>query len=63
MNHMLEITALAQVRRALVEWKKTQNYFESVKDEDLVDYAVYEMEAARRKYMLLLKRYAAAEHQ
>ena len=30
----------------------------SVSDTDLVDYAVFEMEAARRKYMLLLKRYA-----
>ena len=32
--------------------------FKSVSDTDLVDYAVFEMEAARRKYMLLLKRYA-----
>ena len=41
------------IRRAMAE-----RYFKSVSDTDLVDYAVFEMEAARRKYMLLLKRYA-----
>ena len=37
---------------------EAERYFKSVSDTDLVDYAVFEMEAARRKYMLLLKRYA-----
>ena len=40
------------IRRAMEQWQ------EAVSDTDLVDYAVFEMEAARRKYMLLLKRYA-----
>jgi len=47
-----------QVLRAMEQWQVAQRYFESVSDTDLVDYAIYEAEAARRKYMLLLKRYA-----
>ena len=47
-----------QVLRAMEQWQEAQRYFESVSDTDLVDYAIYEAEAARRKYMLLLKRYA-----
>ena len=48
----------AQVLRAMEQWQEAGRYFESVSDTDLVDYAIYEAEAARRKYMLLLKRYA-----
>jgi len=48
----------AQVIKAMEEWQKARRYFESVSDTDLVDYAIYEAEAARRKYMLLLRRYA-----
>ena len=47
-----------QVLRAMEQWQEAQRYFESVSDTDLVDYAIYEAEAARRKYMLLLRRYA-----
>ena len=47
-----------QVLKAMEQWQEAQRYFESVSDTDLVDYAIYEAEAARRKYMLLLKRYA-----
>lgn len=43
---------------AMEQWQEAERYFKSVSDTDLVDYAVFEMEAARRKYMLLLKRYA-----
>ena len=31
------------------------NYFENVVDHDLVDYAIYKVEASRRKYMYMLK--------
>ncbi len=44
------------VNAALLEWKNAVRYFENVKDPELVDFAIYEMEAARRKYMFLLKR-------
>jgi len=46
---------LYEVRKAREEWQAAQNYFDSVDDPDLVDFAIYEVEAARRKYMYLLK--------
>ena len=52
-----------QVLKAMEQWQEARRYFESVSDTDLVDYAIYEAEAARRKYMLLLKRYAQERQQ
>ncbi len=46
------------IEQALAKWKATERYFESVQDTDLMDFAIYEMEAARRKYVLLLRRYS-----
>lgn len=43
------------VDAALNEWKRAVRYFESVNEPELVDFAIYEMEAARRKYMFLLR--------
>ncbi len=44
------------VDRARDEWLAAKNYFEMVSDPDLVDHAIYLLEAAERKYMYLLKR-------
>ena len=44
-----------RVHAAKDGWIAAQSYFESVSDPDLVDYAIYELEAARRKYMYFLK--------
>lgn len=49
-NHYIK-----EVEKAHSEWMAAQNYFENVADPDLVDYAIYELEAARRKYMYMLK--------
>lgn len=53
------------IELALAQWKEAERYFQSVQETDLMDFAIYEMEAARRKYVLLLRRYsqeaAAAE--
>lgn len=38
------------------EWVAARNYFDNVADPDLVDHAIYLLEAAERKYMYLLKR-------
>jgi len=46
-----------EIELALAQWKAAERYFESVQDTDLMDFAIYEMEAARRKYVLLLRRY------
>ena len=44
-----------QARQALLAWKNAQNYFENVTDPDLVEYAVYDLEAAKRRYTYMLK--------
>lgn len=49
-DHMLQ--AVEQARR---EWVTARLYFESVTDPDLVDHAIYSIEAAERKYMYLLR--------
>ena len=43
------------VESARQEWLSAQRYYNSVSDEDLVDHAVYLMQASEKKYMYLLK--------
>ncbi len=43
------------VHQALRTWQDAQKYFDAVSDPDLVDVAIYDMEAARRRYMYMLK--------
>ena len=45
----------AAVEEARAEWLSTRRYFECVSEPDLVDQAIYSMEAAERKYMYLLR--------
>ena len=47
---------MVQLKQAFAEWKASQNYFENVTDPELIDYAIYDMEAARRKYFYLVKK-------
>jgi len=49
-----------EIRRAYAEYKAAENYFDNVDDPDLVDFAIYGMQAARMKYAYLLKK--AREH-
>lgn len=47
-----------QVEAALREWQAAQNHFDAVSgvtEPDLVDHAIYNLEAAQRKYMYLLR--------
>ena len=37
------------------EWVDAQNFFENVIDTELVDHAIYKIEAAKTKYIYLLK--------
>lgn len=46
---------LKAVEVARQEWNQARSYFDHVTDPDLVDYAIYEIEAAERKYMYLLR--------
>ncbi|HWQ57432.1 MAG TPA: DUF2508 family protein [Clostridia bacterium] len=43
------------VAQALARWKAALEFYENVKDPELIDFAIYDMEAARRKYVFLLR--------
>jgi len=43
------------VEEARREWLNAQDYYNTVSDQDLIDHAVYLMQAAEKKYMYLLK--------
>lgn len=47
---------LENLKKAHDEWKNKEVYFQSVTDPDLVDHAIYELEASRIKYIYLLKK-------
>lgn len=44
------------VEQARNEWLCARAYFDNVTDPDLIDHAIYSIEAAERKYMFLLRR-------
>ncbi|MCR2044263.1 DUF2508 family protein [Anaerosalibacter massiliensis] len=43
------------IKEAFKEWKSKERYFESVTDPDLIDHAIYEIEACKIKYIYFLK--------
>lgn len=45
-----------EAMRALEAWHAAESYFNSVSDPDLIEYAMYEVEAARRKYEYLMRK-------
>lgn len=44
------------VERARRDWLQARSYFDNVTDPDLVDHAIYCVEAAEKKYVYLLKK-------
>ncbi len=44
-----------QVDIARAEWQAAQQYFETVSDPELVDHAIFALEAAQRKYNYLFR--------
>lgn len=50
----LSLCELVELARR--EWEQAKNLFEEAKEPELVDHAIYAMEAAERKYMYLIKR-------
>lgn len=46
---------LESIHNAQKEWLDKENYFNFATDPDLVDFAIYEIEASKRKYAYLLK--------
>jgi len=43
------------IEGAKKEWTDAKNIFENVSQPDLVDYAIYKVEAAEKKYIYLLR--------
>lgn len=48
------------VEEARREWLNAQYYYNTVSDQDLIDHAVYLMQAAEKKYIYLLKQARSA---
>lgn len=44
-----------QIEAAHREWQAAQQHFQMVHEPELVDHAIYQIEAAQRKYMYLLR--------
>lgn len=44
------------LENAKKEWEEAKNIFENASEPDLVDYAIYNIEAAERKYVYLLRK-------
>ncbi|WP_227763683.1 DUF2508 family protein [Zhaonella formicivorans] len=45
----------AALKAAKEEWDNARNFFNHVTEQDLIDAAIYQMEAAERKFIHLLK--------
>lgn len=46
---------LESIRQAHDDWRNAEAYFQMVTDPDLIDYAIYRIDAAKIKYMYLMK--------
>jgi len=45
-----------EIKSAYREWEDAKNYFEYVSEPELVDYAVFAIEAAKRRFMYMLRK-------
>ena len=54
-EHIGEQGIYADIRQAHANWQEAYMYFEQALGEDQVDYAIYMLEAAERKYQMHLK--------
>ena len=50
-----KILTAEEVKEAYEEWQAAKNFFENVHNPELVDVAIYGAEAARRRYLYMLK--------
>lgn len=44
------------VQNAMEEWCQAEKLFENISEPELVDYAIYKIEASKKRYMYLLKK-------
>ena len=54
-NEIEESDIYINIENAKKEWEDAKNIFENVSQPDLVDYAIYRVEAAEKKYTYLLR--------
>lgn len=47
---------IGYVKDAMKEWNEAEKFFENVSEPDLIDYAIYRIEASKKRYMYLLKK-------
>lgn len=47
---------LNELRTAYLDLNNAQHYFDNTRDVDLIDYAVYRLEAAKARYSYFLKK-------
>ena len=52
-----------EVMWAWEQWQAALSYFENVSDPELIDYAIYDIEAARRRYVYMLRRAEEVNYQ
>ncbi|WP_252187583.1 DUF2508 family protein [Anaeromonas gelatinilytica] len=45
---------MENLKEAHKEWKQAELYFQNVTNDELIDHAIYNMEAAKKKYFYLL---------
>ncbi len=46
----------SQIKKAHADWQAAENYFQNVADPDLIDFAIYDIQAAKKKYIYMLKK-------
>jgi hypothetical protein len=46
---------LSEIKKAHMEWVVAQKRFDYVTEKDQIDYAIYAMEAAEKRYEMLLR--------
>jgi hypothetical protein len=56
LKEMEEDQIYSDIQKAKAEWERAVRQFEEALGEDEIDYAIYVLEAAERKYQIHLKR-------
>lgn len=56
LKEMEEEQIYSDIQKAKAEWERAVRQFEEAQGQDEIDYAIYVLEAAERKYQIHLKR-------
>lgn len=56
LKEMEEEQIFSDIQKAKAEWERAVRQFEEAQGQDEIDYAIYVLEAAERKYQIHLKR-------